>query len=303
MPNSYQGLTSQQATILLKQNGPNSLPEKKKNIFLYLLKMFFSPVPLMLLAAALLSLYSGSQADFWIILFLFFSNFGIGLWHEKKADKSIKQLQKHLSIKVNTLRDNAWKLVDSVDLVVGDVVSLKVGMIVPADIVILESKNLSINESVLTGESLPKEKNVDDTSYSGSYVTTGSAIARVMATGAKTFFGQTITSIDIKPRQSSLEKDILSVSRFISVISIIIVIILTIVLISVHSSVVEVVTLDLSLLIAGIPVALPTVMSLIIGIGVLNLSKKQVIVRRLASLEDLANVDLLLSDKTGRILP
>lgn len=301
MRENYKGLTSEQANALLKQGGSNSLPEKKKNFFLFFLKSFLSPVSLMLLAAAFLSLYAGNEADFWIILFLFFSNFAIGFWHERKADKSIKQLQKHLTIKVSTFRDDVWKLIDSIDLVVGDVVALKVGMIVPADVAIIESKNLSINESVLTGESLPKEKTVGGTSYSGSYVTTGDAVVRVTATGAKTFFGMTVASIDSKPRQSSLEKDILSISKFISIISIVIVIILTLVLLTNHAAFINVVTLDLSLLIAGIPVALPTVMSLIISIGVLNLSKKQVIVRRLASLEDLANVDLLLSDKTGTL--
>ncbi len=295
------GLTTEQANILLKQNGPNSLPEKKKNYLILFFKGFFSPVSLMLLAAAFLSLYAGNDVDFWIILFLFFSNFAISMWHERKADKSIKELQKNLQIKVKTLRDNEWVYINSVDLVEEDIIDLKIGMLIPADILIIESKNLSINESVLTGESLPKEKNINDISYSGSYITTGKGIGKVTATGEKTFFGKTIASVDTKLRQSSLEKDILSVSRFISIISIIVVIVLTITLVMTHSPVISVVTLDLSLLIAGIPVALPTVMSLIISIGVLSLSKKQVVVRRLASLEDLANVDLLLSDKTGTL--
>ncbi|MDD5318705.1 MAG: plasma-membrane proton-efflux P-type ATPase [Candidatus Pacebacteria bacterium] len=301
MTENYHGLTTQQAADIFKRDGSNSLPEKKKNVLLLVVRNVFSLIPLMLLAAAFLSLYSGSDVNFWIILFLFFSNFAIGLWHERKADKSIKQLQAHLTIKVSTLRDGVWGLIDSTRLVCGDIIALKIGALVPADVKIIEAKNLSINESVLTGESLPKEKKADDTSYSGSYVTTGSGIGEVMATGAGTFFGQTIASIDVKPRQSSLEKDILSISKFISIVSFIVVIILTIVLALTHSAFIDVVTLDLSLLIAGIPVALPTVMSLIISIGVLNLAKKQVVVRRLASLEDLANVNLLLSDKTGTL--
>ncbi|HTK33358.1 MAG TPA: plasma-membrane proton-efflux P-type ATPase [Candidatus Paceibacterota bacterium] len=301
MTTKYLGLTSQQASLMLQRNGPNSLPEKKKNLFLVVAKNLFSLIPLMLLAAAFLSLYSGNDVNFWIILFLFVSNSAIGMWHERKADKSIKQLQAHLAVKVPVFRDGAWTLIDSVGLVEGDVIMLKIGAVVPADISILESKNLSINESVLTGESLPKEKKAGDISYSGSYVTTGNGIGTVTATGASTFFGKTIVSVDVKPRQSSLEKDILSVSKFISIISIFIVIVLTAVLLFTHSALTDVVTLDLSLLIAGIPVALPTVMSLIISIGILNLAKKQVIVRRLASLEDLANVNLLLSDKTGTL--
>lgn len=297
----YKGLTSEQARILLQQNGPNSLLEKKKKISVALIKNLMSPIPLMLLATAFLSLYIGNDIDFWIILFLFFSNFAIGLWHEKKADKSIKELQKHLSVSVDTFRDNTWKLIDSTEIVNEDIVRLKIGKLVPADVVLIEARNLSVNESVLTGESLPKEKNTSDTLYSGSFITTGSGVGKVIATGNKTFFGKTINAIDVKPRQSSLEKDILSVSKFISVISIIIVLILTVILVYTHSPIVNVVTLDLSLLIAGIPVALPTVMSLIISVGVINLAKKKIVVRRLASLEDLANVDLLLSDKTGTL--
>lgn len=301
MKESYDGLTTEQAAELLRKFGPNSLEAKKINPFIYLARMFFAPVPLMLLIAAFLSLYAGNVTDFWIILFLFFSNFVISIWHEKKADKSINQLKKNFLIEVQVFRDGVWSFIDSTMLVVGDVVSLNVGMIVPADIAIIESKNLSINESVLTGESLPKEKKDGDTAYSGSYVTTGFTVGKVIATAGKTFFGKTIALIDMHPRKSALEKDILSVSKFISIVSVIVVVILTFILVTIKTKITEIITLDLSLLIAGIPVALPTVMSLIISIGVYDLSKKQVVVRRLASLEDLANVDLLLSDKTGTL--
>ena len=301
MQDSYTGLTSAEASRILAEQGPNSLPEKKKSIWAFILKNFLSPVSLMLLAAAFLSLYAGNVADFWIILTLFFSNFGIAFWHEKKADKSIKKLQEHLAIMVNTLRDGKWQQVPSHDLVVGDIISLRVGAIIPADVELVEAKNITANESVLTGESLPKDKKMGDTAYSGSYISTGAGTGKVTATGAHTFFGKTIASVDVKARRSSLEKDILSISKFISIISIIVVLILTAVLYAVHAPIVDVITLDLSLLIAGIPVALPTVMSLIISIGVLTLAKKQAVVRRLASLEDLANVDLLLSDKTGTL--
>lgn len=298
---SFQGLTSAEAKAVLLKDGPNRLSEEKKNIFTAFLKGLATPVSFMLLAAAILSLVVGKTVDFWVIIALFLSNSAIGLWHEHKADTSIKELQKHLTIKVRTLRNGTWQSIDSADLVVGDIIELHVGMIVPADIVLIEAKNLSINESVLTGESLPKEKNDNDQAYSGSFVTTGEGVAKVSATGERTFFGKTIASIDVGRRQSSLEKDILSISKFISITSVVIVAVLTVVLFATHANPLETITLDLSLLIAGIPVALPTVMSLIISFGVVALSKKQVIVRRLASLEELANVDLLLSDKTGTL--
>jgi H+-transporting ATPase len=255
----------------------------------------------MLLAAALLSLASGSRTDFWTIIVLFFSNFAIGLWHERKADRSIAELEKHLARKALAMRDGSWTLIDAAEIVEGDLVRLSVGDLVPADARIVSAKNLSLNESSLTGESLPKEKRAGDTAYSGSFVTTGEAEASVTATGGRTYFGKTVVSIDASPRRSALEKDILSISRFISLVSIGVMIILSAVLVLAHASALSIATLDLSLLIAGIPVALPTVMSLIISIGVVALAGRQVVVRRLASLEDLANVDLLLSDKTGTL--
>lgn len=255
----------------------------------------------MLLAAAALSLAAGKVPDFFIIIFLFCSNFAISIWHEGKADKSIEKLKEHLAVTVRVFRDGRWVSLNAISLVPGDVVECSVGALIPADLSVIEAKNLSINESVLTGESLPKQKAAGDVAYSGSFVTTGHLIGEVTATGGRTYFGKTISLIDVKPRRSALETDILSISKLISVLSIAVIVVLTIVLTKIHAPLIEVVTLDLSLLIAGIPVALPTVMSLIISIGVLELSKRNIIVRRLASLEDLANVDLLLSDKTGTL--
>lgn len=296
-----QGLTRQEALSLLAKYGENKLPEKKKNVFKKIIAWIISPVSLMMLLAALLSLYLGNIADFFIILFLFFSNFAISFWHEKKVDDSIKKLQEHLSVRISALRDGAWVQTNSVELVPGDIIRLPIGALVPADAEILESSNASANESVLTGESLPKQKSAKDILYSGSFIATGLAVARVTKTGASTSFGAIVVGIDETPKKSALEQDILSISKLISSVSIVVVIVLTIIFMVAHLPVGDAIVLDLSLLIAGIPVALPTVMSLIISIGVLGLAKKNAIVRRLASLEDLANVNLLLSDKTGTL--
>lgn len=295
------GLTSGAAGEFLQKYGKNALPEKKKNFSRKFLAWVISPVSVMLIAAAILSLLNGSNTDFFIITVLFLSNFLISVWHEGKADKSIKKLQQNLLFKVKTLRDGVWQFIDSDLLVPGDIAVLSLGNVVPADMKLLQVSNVSINESVLTGESLPKEKKADELAYSGSFVITGQAIGKVVATGKNSQFGRTVTLGDSAPRKSSLEKDIISISRFISTISVIIVIILTLVLLSAKAQIGDILTLDLSLLIAGIPVALPTVMSLIISVGILDLAKRKAIVRRLASLEDLSNVDMLLSDKTGTL--
>lgn len=173
---------------------------------------------------------------------------------------------------------------------------LGVGNVIPADLTIKTCKNLSINEAALTGESLPQEKQVGMTAYTGSFITTGDLIGSITHTGSTTKFGKTVTMVDNKPKNSALERDILTISRFLTVVSLI-----TAYLLLRHQTLPNLLTLDVSILIAGIPVAMPTVMSLIISLGILQLTRKHIIVRRLSSLEDLANVNLLLSDKTGTL--
>ncbi|HET8581214.1 MAG TPA: plasma-membrane proton-efflux P-type ATPase [Candidatus Paceibacterota bacterium] len=296
------GLSEADVAAALKQYGPNTLPEKKKNWFTRLWGWVASPITVMLLLAAGLSWYAGKHADAWIILALFVVNITISIWHEWKTDDSIAKLQKRLELSVRTKRSGKWEWIPSTQLVPGDIITLSIGAVVPADATILKAENLSINESVLTGESLPKEKKVDETAYSGSFVATGSGVARVTATGGNTNFGKTVGLVERTKRRSALETDILTISTGISIASIVVVVLLSgAFMFWLHAPWIDLVTLDLSLLIAGIPVALPTVMSLIVSVGVVQLAKKHVIVRRLSSLEDLANVDLLLSDKTGTL--
>lgn len=299
--NTPTGLTSSQVQQLLKTNGPNVINSPKPAFIKKLLHWLVSPMSLLLIAASALSFFSGKVFDGWFILSLFVVNFLIAQWHETKADRAIATLQQKLSIKIQTLRDNQWQLISSEQLVPGDVVQLAVGGLVPADIEISDAKNLSLNESVLTGESLPQDKNVHDTVFTGSFLTTGSLTGIVRQTGAHTKFGKTVLLVDNKPKNSLLERDILRISKYLMTASLVAAGIITGYFLVKHQSVNDLLRLDLSILIAGVPVAMPTVMSLIISLGVLQLSKQQVIVRRLSSLEDLANVNLLLSDKTGTL--
>ena len=295
------GLTSEEIKKRLEQYGPNEIPEKKVSFFMKIVKWLVSPIALMLLAAALLSLVSGKTFDFYFILFLMILNFTIGFWQENKADNAIKKLRESLAIQVKVLRDGAWSWIDSRMLVPGDSVQLMVGDIIPADGDLTEAKNLTVNEAVLTGESLPKDKSIKDKVYSGSFVATGSATMTVTATGIKTNFGKTITLVERVTRRSILEKDILTISKFLTVIALVGVAIVTIVFLLQHATWSDIIVLDLSLVIAGIPISLPTVMTLIISLGALELAKKHAIVRRLSALEDLANVNMLLTDKTGTL--
>ncbi len=294
------GLSSQEAAALLGKYGPNVVTAKKTSQFSKVLRWFVSPMSLLLIAAAALSFYLGRAFDGWFILALFIANFVISRWHEAKADKAIATLQRKLTVTVQVVRDGTPKPIRSDQIVLGDVVRLAVGNLVPADLLIAEVKNLSINSAALTGESLPQDKQEGDSAYAGSFVATGSLVGIVTQTGNKTKFGKAVTMVDSKPKNSVLQKDIVRISKFLTITSVSAAAIITIALLP-HQNIAELLTLDLSVLIAGVPVAMPTVMSLIISLGVVQLTRKHVVVRRLSSLEDLANVNLLLSDKTGTL--
>ncbi len=296
------GLSSAQVQHIRKENGANILEEKKQKFIVKVFLWVITPISLMLLAASGLSFAVGKMGNGWIILGLFLANFGIRIWHEGKADKAIAKLQEHLTVYSRVKRDGTWQKIPSKELVPEDIVMLTVGAIVPADAQIISETNLSLNESMLSGESLPRSRTVGETVYSGSFVATGNALVTITATGNHTYFGKTLASVEHTKKRSALEQDILTISRFLSIFAIVVIAILSIFLMS-HPGIklIEVITLDISLLIAGIPVALPTVMSLIISVGVLELAKKHTIVRRIASLENLSNVDVLLSDKTGTL--
>lgn len=301
MINANKGLSSKEVADKFNLFGKNKIEDEKNSRLKKTVKAFLSPTALMFLVAAILSLASGKVFDFYFILFLMFLNFFVSFWQEKKADNAINELNKLLKLMVKVLRDGQWSRIDSELLVPDDVISLYVGDVIPADLELITGSNLSVNEASLTGESLPVEKGSGDTVYSGSFVVTGQALARVKATGKNTYFGKILSSLDLKPKRSMLEKDILSISKSLSILSLSAVAILTVVFFLNKLPMLDTLTLDLSLIIAGIPIAMPAVLTLIISIGVLKLSKESVVVRRLASLEELANVDLLFTDKTGTL--
>ena len=297
----YASMTDRQAEADLKRIGLNQVDLKQESILAKIRKAVLSPMTTMLLAASGLSYHLNKIFDSYFILALIFMNIGVSVWHEKKADNTLKKLRESLAIRINVLRGGKWKIVDSERIVPNDIVRLHLGSIVPADLVVLESKKLSLNESALTGESLPIEKKEGDSCFAGTHVSSGLLIGKITATGKHTRFGQTLISIEGASKRSLLEKDILSISRFLIIISLIAITLLSIFFLVFKKPIGELIQLDLSLLIAGVPVALPTVMTLILSIGMVRLARKHVIVRNASSLENLSNVNWLLSDKTGTL--
>ena len=301
MPETVTGLLAEEAHIRLTKYGPNVIEEKKRSLISRFVGWVATPMSLMFVAAGGLSIWAGHSADALIIGVLFVTNVGVGAWHEAKADTALEKLKEKLSVMVKTNRGGTWIRLSSAELVPGDVVQLSTGDLVPADVSFISAKNISVNEAAVTGESMPKQKATGDSAYSGTFLSTGLGIASVTATGSRTYFGKTLALVEGSRQKSQLERDILSISKFLSIASVIVMAILTVVLVLAHLPIAEIATLDVSMLIAGIPVALPTVMTLIISVGVVELARRSVIVRRLSSLEDLADVNLLLSDKTGTL--
>ncbi len=297
----YSGLSAQVAKERLVKDGLNLIPEKKVSLLSKILKNLSSPISVMLFVAGILSFVVGKRFDGNFILFLLGINVAITLWQENKADNAIGELNKHLTQKVKTRRNNNWIYIESQDLVVGDIIQLASGEVVPADGKILEANRVEINESSISGESLPKEKKISDLVYSGSYLTSGVGVVEIVATGTRTSLGKTLFVVEKIHKKSLLEQDIIGISKFLTTLSLIGVAILATVLLIEKQPYLEILTLSLGLIIAGVPISLPTVMTLIIEFGVLNLAKKKAIVRRLSALEDLANVNLFLSDKTGTL--
>lgn len=295
------GLSTAEARALFAKNGPNEVSEKRDGGLVRLLKALVSPASLMLMAASGLSFFIHRSFDGSFILALLVLNIGMSLWHSHKADKALAALKAQLSVNAKVMRDGQWRTIPSRELVVGDVIECGVGSLVPADARIDSAVNLEINDAVLTGESLPKEKKAGDTAYSGSVAMTGTFTGTVTATGNNAFFGKIAGSVAEGKRASLMERDILSISRFLIAASILAILVLTLFLRLTGQPLPDILLLDLSLLIAGIPVSLPTVMTLILSIGALALAERSALVRRLEALEDLANVTLLLTDKTGTL--
>jgi H+-transporting ATPase len=185
------GLSSEEAERRLAQYGENALAEHRTGALGRLVGFFWGPIPWMIEVAAVLSAVVGDWGDFAIIVAMLLVNAAVGFWQEYKADNAIALLKRQLALEARVRRDGRWQTVAARTLVPGDVVDIKLGGIVPADVELKDGDYLSVDESALTGESLPVDKKPGDTAYSGSIVKQGEMTAVVTATGMRTYFGKT----------------------------------------------------------------------------------------------------------------
>jgi H+-transporting ATPase len=296
-----EGLTDDEAGKRLSQYGPNSLPEKHVSPLLQFLRYFWGPIPWMIEIAAILSLVVQHWPDFFIIVFLLIFNAVIGFWEEHKAANALDALKNQLALTARALRGGTWREVAAKDLVPGDIIRLRLGDIVPADVKLIEGDYISIDQAALTGESLPVNKKVGETAYSGSVAKQGEMVALVTSTGSNTFFGRTAKLVEGAGAVSHFQKAVMRIGDFLIFIAIALSIVLVAVELHRKEDVLELAQFVLILVIASIPVAMPAVLSVTMALGAMALSKSKAIVSRLQAIEEMAGIDILCSDKTGTL--
>jgi len=301
LESSEKGIHSDAASARLKEYGPNEIMEKKSHPLLKFLKNFWAPIPWMIEIAAIISAVIHHWEDFFIILSLLLLNAIVSFWQEHKADNAIEMLKKKLALDARVLRDGKWKHVKASELVPGDVIRVRLGDVIPADIKLISGDYLNVDESALTGESLPVEKKSGGLAYSGSVVRQGEMNGLVAATGMDTYFGRTAGLVEEAKTVSHFQKAVIRIGNFLILFALALVLVILVTGILRHEGFMTIFQFALVLMVAAIPAALPAVLSVTMAEGASVLAKKEAIVSKLASIEEMAGMDILCSDKTGTI--
>ncbi len=295
------GLSTAEATRRLAQYGPNEIAEHKTNPLLKFLSYFWGPIPWMIEIAVILSGAVGHWPDFFIILLLLVANGVVGYTEERQAGNAIEALKAKLAINARVKRDDAWVTAPARELVPGDVIRLRLGDIVPADARLLDGDEIEVDQSALTGESLPATRLAGDAVFSGSIVRQGEIGALVYATGTHTYFGKTAELVADAHTVSHFQRAVLKIGNYLIILAVVLVTVIVVTAILRGDAILTTLQFALVLTVAAIPVAMPTVLSVTMAVGARLLAKKQAIVSRLVAIEELAGVDVLCADKTGTL--
>jgi H+-transporting ATPase len=298
---SVNGLTRAEAQKRLTQYGPNEIAEKKTNELLKFLSYFWGPIPWMIEAAVILSAVARHWPDFGIILVLLLANAVVGFWEEHQAGNAIAALKATLAIKARVKRDGKWSTPAARELVPGDVIRVRMGDIVPADARLLEGDPIDVDQSALTGESLPATRKSGEAVFSGSIVRRGEIGALVYATGSNTYFGKTAELVQGAQTASHFQRAVLKIGNYLIILAVVLVATIIAFAIFRRDQILTTLQFALVLTVAAIPVAMPTVLSVTMAVGARLLAKKKAIVTRLEAIEELAGVDVLCADKTGTL--
>jgi H+-transporting ATPase len=295
------GISEEEAARRLERDGPNAMEEERSAVLRRLVSYFWGPIPLMIGVAALLSALVAHWLDFGVILTLMFANVAVSFWEEYQAGNVIEALEAKLALFARVRRSGRWMRIASRELVLGDVIRVRLGDIVPADARLIGDGTLEVDQSALTGESLPVSRGGEDTVYSGSIVKRGEGNAVVCATGGRTYFGKTASLAREARTESRLQRAVIKIADFLIAIAVALVAIIVVVALFRGDPRLQTLQFAMVLTIAAIPVAMPTVLSVTMAVGARMLAARESVVTHLASIEELAGVDVICSDKTGTL--
>jgi H+-transporting ATPase len=292
------GLTTREAGERLRQYGPNEIAEKERNQALSFLRKFWGITPWMLEVTIALELLLGKNVEAYVVAGLLVFNVILGFAQEERANGALELLKKALKINARVKRNSLWTTVPAREIVPGDVIRVRAGDFVPADARVVEGM-ASADQASLTGESQAVQKARDDTLYGGSVVQTGEVTALVTATGIGTYFGKTVELVQVAKPKLHMEEVTSQVVRWLVTIvgSFLLVALLFTALRGM--GLLEVLPLAVVLMVSAIPVALPTMFTISMALGSMQLLKKGVLVTRLSAIEDAANMTIVCADKTG----
>jgi len=297
------GLSDQEVQQRLQQFGSNAIVEKAESLWHRIARRFWGPIAWMIEAAALMSAILGKWEDFIIITVMLFVNAGLDFFQEHRALNALKVLKQTLENSIITRRNGLFINVKFKELVPGDIIKLKIGDVIPADVLLITEGFLSIDQSVLTGESLPVSKKLGEVAYANTIVKQGEILAVILNTGNKTNFYNVVSLVATAQLHevSHFQKMVVKVGNFLIFLTLVMI---AIILISAYfrdENMMEIIRFSLVLTVAAIPVALPAVLSVTMAMGALNLARKKAIVSRLVAIEELAGVDVFCLDKTGTL--
>jgi H+-transporting ATPase len=294
------GLTSEEVRQRLEKFGPNAVPDTALHPLRRALTKFWAPVPWMLEAAIVLEVALGKYVEAAIIAVLLAFNAALGFLQEGRAQATLAALKSRLALNAPVRRDNVWATVPATGLVPGDIVKLSLGAVVAADVRLTEGSVL-LDQSMLTGESVPIEAGAGFETYAGALVRRGEAIAEVTATGPRTKFGRTAELVRTAHVESSQQKAVLRVVRNLAIFNGVLIVVLVGYAHVLKLPLDEIVPLVLTAVLASIPVALPATFTLAAAIGARALAKLGVLPTRLSAVDEAASIEVLCADKTGTL--
>jgi H+-transporting ATPase len=294
------GLSKVEGAARLVKEGPNEVPEKRSHPILRLAKKFWGLSAWMIELIAVLSFFLHKRADMWVALSLLVANAVLGFFQEQRASAAVKALRSKLQVSARVLRDRSWQSVPARELVTGDVVRVRTGDFVPADVQVFDG-TLRIDQSALTGESNEVDKKTDGAVYAGSTVRSGEATGVVVATGARTYFGRTTQLVEGAHPKLHVEEVTSRIVRWLLMIVGSLSAVTFVTALVQGQRLVDVLPIALVLLMSAVPVALPVMFTVSMAVGSMELGRRGVLITHLSAIEDAANMDVLCADKTGTL--